>query len=1013
MSFENISSLDEMLNFFNHRKFEIQNYENLIKIDKNHHIKFIIEDSIQNENISEYLKEFKKYKSDIQYILLVDKSFTKFLFLRDYGKPIKFSYDKEKKYAKETKSSILKKLNSLQYQDCNFNSSMNYLFDVKEIVNKFYDEFKRIKNILSKNIKNTSDNPLLYAQIILDRIIFIYFLQVKEVLPKNYLSDLYLNKKKSENYYDEYLKPLFFEMLNSEKRSNDLILKFGSIPYLNGGLFAPKNIEKNNNNLKIGDEIWGEIFSLLNGYEWILEEEKGDSTTITPGILGHIYEKSVIAATQKETGSYYTADQITNYICENTIYPNITDKLNQHFGKNYNFISLLENDEFDDSQLEVINYLYFKILKKIKICDNACGSGAFLIAAEHILFDLYYKCINILKDKPFFEKELANIKKCKNVKYFIKKNIITKNLYGVDLQEGAIEIAKLRLWLSMVSEMELRIEDIEPLPNIDYNLMSGNSLIGHIDLPKSWGATLFDDPDNLKSLLLKRQESINLYRETRSSTESVKIVEELSKINEKIRDELNSRIFNQFRSNNIKITKDELAELKPFHWGFEFYEIYGDNDNEEKGFDIIVGNPPYGNILTKYEKDFIKVAYKFKTSLTDSLRGSHNAASIFIERSYSLLKSKGNFSYIIPHRITRTQEFESLRHMILNNTFMYEIVDSENPFEGVTLEMVEIFFKKIPIKNNEVKCKSRRFSLNKEPELIGIVNSEIYRKYNMFLIYYDELFDKIASGAKFDFLKGSQGFPRRSDYSTNEKEDGILCIGAENIDPYTYTTTYKKNKRIVSKKYLKNNILVDQYKNYKLLTPNFSNSFEVCLKPPNYLPDGGAVVIEFRNINRTDIKYIMALLNSKLINYFLHRYLQNYGKLTNNICSFILEKVPIIISENQNIFIRLCDYMIFLKNIEDELNKEYNLINIVENRLINPLIYSLYLKKDINDYLLESLENNLVDINLIENKGEKLDAIKSSVIIILKDSKITEELYSIMSLEEVKTVESEYSIKGI
>ena len=285
MSFENISSLDEMLNFFNHRKFEIQNYENLIKIDKNHHIKFIIEDSIQNENISEYLKEFKKYKSDIQYILLVDKSFTKFLFLRDYGKPIKFSYDKEKKYAKETKSSILKKLNSLQYQDCNFNSSMNYLFDVKEIVNKFYDEFKRIKNILSKNIKNTSDNPLLYAQIILDRIIFIYFLQVKEVLPKNYLSDLYLNKKKSENYYDEYLKPLFFEMLNSEKRSNDLILKFGSIPYLNGGLFAPKNIEKNNNNLKIGDEIWGEIFSLLNGYEWILEEEKGDSTTITPGIL--------------------------------------------------------------------------------------------------------------------------------------------------------------------------------------------------------------------------------------------------------------------------------------------------------------------------------------------------------------------------------------------------------------------------------------------------------------------------------------------------------------------------------------------------------------------------------------------------------------------------------------------------------------------------------------------------------------------------------------------------------
>ncbi len=379
-------------------------------------------------------------------------------------------------------------------------------------------------------------------------------------------------------------------MLNTEKHSNELIDKFKvDVPYLNGGLFSPKDIETKNGNVQISDSVWDYVFELLNGYEWVIEEEKGDSTTLTPSILGHIYEKSVIAATQKETGSYYTPEEITTYISKNTIYPYITDKVNKKFGTKYKYIwnELLNKTEHAKEETEHIRYIYFNVLKNLKICDNACGSGAFLIASQQILLPIYWACIKILLNKPLFRVELSKLKKYRNWNYFLKKEIITKNLYGVDIQEGAVEIAKLRLWLSMVSEMELKLEDIEPLPNIDYNLLRGNSLIGYIKLPERWGSTLFDDPQKIKRLLEERQKLINIYRETCSSTEVEQLGKDIERINKKIREELGEMLLNEFKAKGIEITKDEFDKLKSFHWGFEFYDVFNpEKPKEERGFEI-------------------------------------------------------------------------------------------------------------------------------------------------------------------------------------------------------------------------------------------------------------------------------------------------------------------------------------------------------------------------------------------------------------------------------------------
>ena len=325
MKFESIKTKEELLAYFNERGFKVQDYDNLVKIDDSHFLKFEILGELDNEVGSQKHRDFKKLKSEVQYLLLIDKDFNKFFFLRDYGTPIKFAFDRTKDYAKETELALSKKLNTLIFTTDDFNETINNLFDVKEIVNKFYNEYRTIKNRLAKSIKNLNGDSQDYAQVILDRFIFLYFLQTKGILSKYYISELYYKKEKKHNYYEEYLKPLFFECLNTEHEAlKDRIIdgiNFGKIPYLNGGLFSEKQIELNSPDIQIDDSVWDGIFKLLNGYEWVVEEEKGDSTTLTPAILGHIFEKSMTEDKQKGTGSFYTPEEITNYISKNTIYP--------------------------------------------------------------------------------------------------------------------------------------------------------------------------------------------------------------------------------------------------------------------------------------------------------------------------------------------------------------------------------------------------------------------------------------------------------------------------------------------------------------------------------------------------------------------------------------------------------------------------------------------------------------------------------------------------------------------
>ncbi|KKN37082.1 hypothetical protein LCGC14_0767120 [marine sediment metagenome] len=558
MKFKEIISQDDIYTFFDERGIlPTPEDKSLLKIDARHFLRLIIEDNLDRTIANIIKKEYSGKQEFVEHLLIVKSDFEIFIFKKLYGDPDTVIYDKQKRYASDTELSLLKKIDSLKYDETDTSDSFYELFDVREVVDKFYEEYRQLRDQMAEIIEGTP-NPNFLSQIILNRIIFIYFLQAKEIIPDNYLARLCFNMDEGENYYRDYFEPIIFELFNKEAefRDSNINEKFLNIPYLNGGLFSRfegvEILKGEPLKIEISNDIWKKIFLLFNNYGWIIEEERGDSVSITPSVLGHIYEKSVV---QRETGSYYTPKDITNYISKNTIYPYLTHKLNKRFKTKYKDVKeLVDKEEYNNEELNQIYTLYFDFLKKLSVCDPACGSGAFLVAAEYVLFDLYKKCIVILKDSNDFKQEQEVIDKNSNRNYYIAREIITNNIFGVDIQEGCVEIAKLRLWLSLVSEIDIGSGQIESLPNIDYNIMVGNSLIGFTKLEKRVKRDIADwtvpkgEMDELRKL--KKE-----FRRTKSSKRAEQIRHLISEKTEIIQEELNAL----YCHNNKIAIKDKIT----------------------------------------------------------------------------------------------------------------------------------------------------------------------------------------------------------------------------------------------------------------------------------------------------------------------------------------------------------------------------------------------------------------------------------------------------------------------
>ncbi len=477
-----------------------------------------------------------------------------------------------------------------------------------------------------------------YIKKMFGRIVFLYFLQRKGWLDGNrqYMHDLFYNSDKKDNFLDGVLEPLFFEVLNTDKPYRTEAAKAlpGSenIPYLNGGLFARDEIDERTCIFK--EEDFERLFDFLDSYNFTIDENDTDDAEIgiDPEMLGRIFEN--LLEDNKDKGAFYTPKEIVNYMCRESLIAYLQNGLPERSHK------LIRNfvENCDASQLNADQSKYLrKKLQDVKICDPAIGSGAFPMGLVNILSRLY---IAMKADTDTSK---------------MKRHIIENNIYGVDIEKGAVDIARLRFWLAMIVEEK----EPMPLPNLHFKIMQGNSLLESID-----GIDLSD--------LTKTKATRNLFDSTDTERENLKtaLSHYYNTSNHTERDRLFNEIINNVRRQiyakdpNIDQTGlDPSANDKFFLWHTWFADVF-----DNGGFDIVIGNPPYidSETMTLTIPDERK---KYKSIFTTA-QGNWDLFIVFIEHGISLTKQDGVFSYIVPNKVIAARYASSCRNLIKSNNLL-------------------------------------------------------------------------------------------------------------------------------------------------------------------------------------------------------------------------------------------------------------------------------------------------------------------------------------------------------
>jgi adenine-specific DNA-methyltransferase len=647
-------------------------------------------------------------------------------------------------------------------------------FSVETVTNEFFEHYKELfeklldhlkdDRIFNKFAEKNNIDINSFAKKVLGQIVFLYFVQKRGWLgaekgkgistgDTNYLRNLFISRKeRGKDYFNDSLEYLFYDALNkrSEKAGNFYRDYFKcQIPFLNGGLFEPlENYNWEKDFLHIPDDIFSNkkkdgILDIFDLYNFTIDENSDieQEVSVDPEMLGKVFENLLDENLRKGKGTYYTPRKIVHYMCQESLVNYLInetevpeEKIRNLVYKDIIFnIDDLKKTEKDESNgrktVDKILTLWGKEveeldneLRNIKIVDPACGSGAFLIG-------MLQEIVNARQILQRFSDNSIS-------EYNLKKETIQNCIYGVDIDSGAVEIAKLRLWLSLVVDHNL--EEIEPLPNLDYKIMQGNSLLDELilgnisinlfnsqaikkkrgktkkedkriqDRLSLGGNTIIEDTDEiLLNDYYKIQ--INYFNETdpelkkrlKHSLEKIEyelieksVTKELNKLEEENKSigkylvpnlSLTDEDFEKVKKNVSKqdqITKLLLdlkkSKIKPFFlWRLYFADVF----DTKGGFDIVVANPPYIAYYGRHAKkiDDYQMRYFIKnfntfSDISERKNVSINTVMLFLEKGLNILSKGGSLTYIIDQAFLNIDVYRRSRKYILDNYKIKELV---------------------------------------------------------------------------------------------------------------------------------------------------------------------------------------------------------------------------------------------------------------------------------------------------------------------------------------------------
>ena len=385
-----------------------------------------------------------------------------------------------------------------------------------------------------------------------------------------------------------------------------------------------------------------------------------------------------------------------------------------------------------------------------------------------------------------------------------------------------------------------------------------------------------------------------------------------------------------------------------FHWPDEFNEVF---QSPEPGFDVILGNPPYGNILDMHVRQHIKETYPINVG--GGKDGTWNSAAHFIVRSRALMKDGSQLGFLVPNSVLRVNQFSKTRRFILDKMNLWKIIDEGSPFDDVTLEMVSLFCNVSDSRlRKQVEIESRRPGF----EQTNTISRDVLKSSRVFSIYHDDIFSKILERGKRNLLTASRGrdIPKEHVGKAKSSKFSIPYItSGRSVRRYrilqqhqSYTDYWFKQDRRLRESF-----------ESELLVATKNYPYPRCvIKSPSMLHGGGIVKITplFENAN---IRALGLLLNSHLIRYICQRYLTNYSQLTTCLNTGIMEDLPIVVPQHPNVFATLFDLISGLYS--DVTNERLIECRQFLEHLSNALVYELYFRE--NHTLQNILADKIVD----------------------------------------------------